>query len=155
MVKIDQLDKRILNLIIGNARIPLKDIADECKVSRAAVHQRVMRMIDSGVIIGSGYKIDYKKLGYTTCTYIGIKLEKGSLYGKVASQIEKIPEVIECNYTTGPYSLLLKLYAKDNDHLMKILSQRLQCIEGIAATETMISLTETFSRPFHVDEENA
>ena len=148
MVKIDQLDRSILNLIIDNARVPFKDIADMCGVSRAAVHQRVTRMIENGVITGSGYKVDYKKLGYTTYTYVGIKLEKGSLYKEVAAQIHDIPEVVECHYTTGLYSILIKLYARDNDHLMKILSEQLQEIRGVVSTETMISLTETFSRSF-------
>ena len=80
MEKIDKLDRQILNIISKNARIPFKDVAEECGVSRAAIHQRVQRMIDMNVIVGSGYHINPKILGYNTCTYIGVKLERGSMY---------------------------------------------------------------------------
>ena len=150
MLKIDQLDRKILNIIIANARAPFKDIAEECGVSRAAVHQRVQRMTEAGLILGSGYNVDYKKLGYTTYTYIGIKLEKGSLHRSVMERFKAIPEIVECHYTTGPYSMLIKLYAKNNDHLMWILSEKIQEIPGVVSTETMISLAENFSRSFQI-----
>ncbi len=151
---IDRLDRKILNVILNNARTPFKDIADVCGVSRAAVHQRVMRLIEKKVVVGSGYKVDSRKLGYTTFAYIGMKLERGSLYQKVTDQIKTIPEVMECHYTTGPYALLIKVSAKDNDHLMKILSEKIQIIEGVVSTETLISLAEAFARPFHVNEDD-
>ena len=118
MEKIDDLDRQILNIITKNARIPFKDIAEDCEVSRAAIHQRVQRLIDTGVIVGSGYHVNPKTLGYQTCTYIGIKLEKGSMYATVVPELEKIPEVVECHFTTGPYTMMVKLYAKDNEDLM-------------------------------------
>ena len=90
MEKIDSLDKQILEIISQNARIPFKDVAAECGVSRAAIHQRVQRLIDLGVIIGSGYHVNPKSLGYSTCTYVGIKLEKGSMYKSVVAELEKI-----------------------------------------------------------------
>ena len=102
MEKIDNLDKQILEIISQNARIPFKDVAAECGVSRAAIHQRVQRLIDLGVIIGSGYHVNPKSLGYSTCTYVGIKLEKGSMYKSVVAELEKIPEIVECHFTTGP-----------------------------------------------------
>lgn len=148
MIKIDSLDRRILNLIINNARTPFKEIADACGVSRAAVHQRVQRMIESGVITGSGYVLDYKALGYTTITYIGIKLEKGSLFREASHKLKAIPEIVECHYTTGPYAMLIKLVSRDNAHLMEILSRLIEEIPGIKSTETMISLQEYFTRPF-------
>ncbi len=109
MEKIDNLDKKILEIISNNARIPFKDVAAECGVSRAAIHQRVQRLIDMGVIVGSGYHVNPASLGYTTCTYVGIKLEKGSMYKGVVQEFLKIPEIVECHFTTGPYTMLVKL----------------------------------------------
>ncbi len=114
MEKIDSLDRQILEIISQNARIPFKDVAAECGVSRAAIHQRVQRLIDLGVIIGSGYHVNPKSLGYRTCTYVGIKLEKGSMYKNVVAELKKIPEIVECHFTTGPYTMLTKLYSRDN-----------------------------------------
>ena len=118
MEKIDNLDRQILEIISQNARIPFKDVAAECGVSRAAIHQRVQRLIDLGVIVGSGYHVNPKSLGYRTCTYVGIKLEKGSMYKTVVAELGKIPEIVECHFTTGPYTMLTKVYARDNEHLM-------------------------------------
>ena len=92
MEKIDNLDKKILEIITGNARIPFKDVAAECGVSRAAIHQRVQRLIDLGVIVGSGYHVDPKTLGYSTCTYVGVILERGSMYKRVVEELNHIPE---------------------------------------------------------------
>lgn len=108
MEKIDNLDRKILEIVMRNARIPSKDVAVVCGVSRAAIHQRIQRMIDLKVITGSGYHVNPKVLGYTTCTYIGVKLEKGSMYKDVVPELEKIPEVVECHFTTGPYTMLIK-----------------------------------------------
>ena len=120
MKKIDNLDRQILEIISQNARIPFKDVAAECGVSRAAIHQRVQRLIDLGVIVGSGYHVNPKSLGYRTCTYVGIKLEKGSMYKAVVTEMQKIPEIVECHFTTGPYTMLTKVYARDNEHLMDL-----------------------------------
>lgn len=143
MEKIDSLDKKILEIITRNARIPFKDVASECGVSRAAIHQRVQRLVDMGVIVGSGYHVDPMTLGYNTCTYVGITLERGSMYKRVVSEFEKIPEIVECHFTTGPYTMLIKLYARDNAHLMELLNNRLQEIEGVISTETLISLKQS------------
>ena len=109
MEKIDNLDRQILEIIMLNVLIPSKDVAAECGVSRAAIHQRIQRMIDMHVITGSGYHVNPKSLGFRTCTYIGVKLEKGSMYRDVVPELEKIPEVVECHFTTGPYTRLGKL----------------------------------------------
>lgn len=146
MEKIDNLDRQILDIITQNARIPFKDVAAECGVSRAAIHQRVQRLVDLGVIIGSGYNINPKTLGYRTCTYVGIKLEKGSMYKGVVDQIEMIPEIVECHFTTGPYTMLTKLYARDNEHLMELLNNKIQEIPGVIATETLISLEQSIKK---------
>jgi Lrp/AsnC family transcriptional regulator, regulator for asnA, asnC and gidA len=147
---LDDIDLKILDIIIQNARIPFKDVADKVGVSRAAVHQRVNRMIDDEIITGSGYNIDPKKVEYGTCSYMGIYLEKGSLYSEVVEKLELIPEVVECHYTTGQYAIFIKVYAKNNEHLKSILSGKIQKINGIASTETFISLEESFKRTIPV-----
>ena len=146
MEKIDELDRKILDIITKNARIPFKDVATDCDVSRAAIHQRVQRMIDMGVIVGSGYDVNPKALGYQTCTYIGITLEKGSLYSQVVPELEKISEVVECHFTTGPYTMMVKLYARDNEHLMQLLNGKIQSIKGVLSTETLIALEQSIKR---------
>ena len=146
MERIDSLDRRILEIISQNARIPFKDVAAECGVSRAAIHQRVQRLIDLGVIVGSGYHVNPKSLGYSTCTYVGVKLEKGSMYKDAVAQLHNIREVVECHFTTGPYTMLIKLYARDNEHLMELLNSQIQEIPGVTATETLISLRQSVKR---------
>ena len=146
MEKVDALDKRILELISCNARLPFKDVAAKCGVSRAAIHQRVQHLIDMKVIVGSGYHVDPVMLGYNTCAYVGITLEKGSMYKEVVKEFQKIPEIVECHFTTGPYTMLLKLYARDNAHLMELLNGGLQEIPGVIATETLISLRQSIKK---------
>lgn len=151
MEKIDKLDRRILGIIMRNARIPSKDVAAECGVSRAAVHQRIQRLVDMNVIVGSGYRVNPNILGYRTCTYIGLKLERGSMYKLVVPELEKIPEIVECHFTTGPYTMMCKLYARDNEHLMELVNGRIQEIPGVCETETLISLEESFSREIPIE----
>jgi len=148
--KIDNLDRKILNIVMNNARIPSKDVAIQCGVSRAAIHQRIQRLIDLGVIVGSGYNVDPRLLGYNTCTYVGVKLTKGSMYREVVRELDKIREVVECHFTTGPYSMLIKVYAKDNQHLMELLNNHIQHIPGVTETETLISLEESIQRQINV-----
>lgn len=150
MEKIDNLDKKILSILSKNARVPFKDVAAECGVSRAAIHQRVQRLIEEGVITGSGFDINPKSLGYRTCTYIGITLERGNMYKDVVERMEHIPEVVECHFTTGPYTMLAKLYARDNEQLMELLNGQLQSIPGVVATETLISLEQSVKREIPV-----
>jgi len=129
MERIDNLDRQILEIISQNARIPFKDVAAEL-----------------GVIVGSGYHVNPKSLGYRTCTYVGIKLEKGSMYKAVVAELQKIPEIVECHFTTGPYTMLTKLYACDNEHLMDLLNNKMQEIPGVVATETLISLEQSIKK---------
>lgn len=143
---IDNLDKRILQIVMHNARIPTKDVALVCGVSRAAIHQRIQRMIELGIITGSGYNVNTQLLGYSTCTYIGVNLERAALYSTVVQEFEKIPEITECHFTTGPYTMLIKLYAKDNQHLMELLNKKIQMIPGVVGTETLISLDHSIKR---------
>ena len=144
--KIDRLDRQILSIISKNARMPFKDVAEICGVSRAAIHQRVQRLMEMDVILGSGYHINPKILGYETCTYIGVKLERSAMYASVVPELEKIPEIVEINFTTGPYTMMVKLYARNNEHLMELLNGKIQQVPGVTETETMISLRESLKR---------
>ncbi len=151
MDKIDKLDKKILGILSANARLPFKDVAAECGVSRAAIHQRVQHLIENGVITGSSFEISPKALGYTTCTYVGMDLERGSMYRDVVNRLTTIPQVVECHFTTGPYTMLVKLYAKDNEQLMDLINGKLQSIPGVVSTETLISLEESVHRNIPID----
>ncbi len=155
MDKIDKLDKKILSILSKNARIPFKDVAAECGVSRAAIHQRVQHLIESGVITGSSFDINPKSLGYSTCTYVGINLERGSMYKDVVERLNHIPEIVECHFTTGSYTMLVKLYAKDNEQLMDLLNNKMQSIPGVVSTETLISLEQSIKReiPVKIEED--
>ena len=155
MEKIDNLDRKILSILSKNARIPFKDVAAECGVSRAAIHQRVQHLIEGGTITGSGFDINPKCLGYSTCTYVGLNLERGSMYKEVVKELLEIPEIIECHFTTGPYTMLVKLYARDNEQLMDLLNNRMQGIKGVVSTETLISLEQSIKReiPVHLEEQ--
>ena len=146
MEKIDELDRKILRVITENARTPFKDVAEECGVSRAAVHQRVQKMLDNGVILGSGYQVNPKMLGYNLCVLIGITLEKGSMYKDVTKALERIPEVVETQFTLGAYSMMVKVYAKDDRDLMRILNRQIQEINGVANTETLTCLDQKIYR---------
>lgn len=151
MEKIDQLDRKILRIISQNARMPFKDVAEECGVSRAAIHQRVQRLIDMNVITGSGYIVNPKMLGYQICVYIGITLERGSMYKEVVQELEKIPEIVESQYTLGHYTILIKLYAKNDEHLMDLLNGKIQEIPGVASTETLTSLDQRIRRTIPIE----
>lgn len=146
MKKVDLLDLKILQIISVDARVPFKEVAEVCGVSRAAIHQRVQRLTEAGIITGSGYNVYPKHIGYSTCTFVGIKLERGSMYNEVAAELIKIPEIVECHFTTGPYTMLIKLYSRDNEHLMELLNNRIQEIPGVISTETLISLEQSFTR---------
>lgn len=139
-LQIDSLDRKILSILIKDARTPFLEVARECNVSGAAIHQRVQRLIRLGVISGSQFILEPKKLGYHTCAYIGIFLENASLFNDVSEKLLKIPEITQCHYTTGQYSMFIKVYTRDNEHLKDVLSDKIQAINGISRTETFISL---------------
>jgi len=143
---IDELDQKILKLITQNARIPFLEVARECGVSGAAIHQRVQRLLNLGVVTGSEFILSPEKLGYNTCAFMGIYLEKASFHKQVVEQLKKIPEIIECHYTTGQYAIFLKIQTKTNKHLKQIIDDDFQKIEGIARTETFMSLLVEFER---------
>lgn len=150
MERIDNLDRKILKILSTNARIPFKDVAEVCGVSRAAIHQRVQHLIENNVITGSKFEINPKSIGFNTCTYVGITLERGSMYKDVVERLRQIPEIVECHFTTGPYTMLVKLYASTNDQLMNLLNDQMQNIPGVVATETLISLEQSIKREIPV-----
>lgn len=143
--ELDQLDEKILKLIVNNARIPFLEVARECGVSGAAIHQRVQKLIQSGVIKGSEFIVDTEKIGYETCAYIGLYLKNPSSYDYAVGELEKIPEVVECYYTTGEYDLFIKVYARNNHDLMNLIHNKLQPI-GLSRTETLVSFKEAFRK---------
>ena len=143
---IDELDEKILKLITKNARIPFLEVARECGVSGAAIHQRVQRLLNLGVVSGSEFIVNPQKMGYFTCSYMGIHLEKAKFHKQVVAELTKIPEVVECHYVTGTYAIFIKVQTKTNKHLKKLIDEDLQEIEGISSTETFISLEMEFKR---------
>ena len=145
--QIDRLDKKILQMISQNARIPFLEVARECNVSGAAIHQRVQKLINIGVIKGSEFIVDTYKIGYQTCAYVGITIKDMSYFKDVIEALKNIPEVVECHSTTGRYTMFVKIYAKDNRHLMNIIIEKITPIPGIGNTETfLVSLDEIFNR---------
>jgi Lrp/AsnC family transcriptional regulator for asnA, asnC and gidA len=150
--QIDSLDRKILSILIKDARIPFLEVARECGVSGAAIHQRVQRLIRLGIISGSQIKLEPRKLGYHTCAYVGIFLDHAGLFKEVSSNLIKIPEIVQCHYTTGQYAMFIKVYARDNEHLKKVLADKIQAIKGISRTETFISLDVLVDRQLPVME---
>jgi len=149
--QIDRLDKKILQLISKDARIPFLEVARECNVSGAAIHQRIQKLRNLGVIKGSEFLIDTYKIGYQTCAYIGIVLSDLKKFNHVVDELKKVPEIVECHYATGKYSMFIKIYAKDNRHLLQIILENLATIDGVEHTETFqISLDEIFKRQLNV-----
>ena len=148
--KVDSIDQKILSSLVKNARMPFLEIARECGVSGAAIHQRVRKMEDAGIIVGSQLIVKPKALGYDICTFVGIELAQSNLYDPVIEALKLVPEVVECHFITGKFSILIKLYCHDNDHLMEILINTLQNIPGIVRTESMISLDQAFERQVYV-----
>jgi len=138
----DDIDINIINSLLANSRIRTNALSEPLKISSVATQQRIEKLENQGIIKGYTAKIDYRKLGYSTIAYIGIFLEKAKLYTEVISQLNKVPEIAEAHFTTGNYSIFAKILAKDNHHLMEILNTQIQSINGIARTETFISLEE-------------
>lgn len=142
----DKTDIKILNSLLDNSRNSATNIAKATKVSNVATQQRISKMEEAGVIKGYTAILDYTKIGYKTVAYIGIFLEKARNYNDVIKKLNMVPFIAEAHFTTGNYSIFAKIYAKDNIHLMEILSQNIQNIEGIARTETFISLQEGINK---------
>mgnify|MGYP003116279611 FL=1 len=145
-IKIDGIDKKILRFLMSDARKPVLEIARKIGISGAAIHQRLRKLEASGLIAGSKFIINPKVLGYTTMAYIGIYLDKAMSNPLAVKELKKIPEVLECHYTTGNWSILIKVLCRDNEHLMNVLNRDIQQIEGVSRTETFISLDQQLDR---------
>ena len=146
VIRIDGIDKIILNNLMEDARMSINQLAKLVGISGAAVHQRLKKLEKAQLIQGSQMKVNPKKLGYTTLAFVGIYLDKAMNNPSAVEQLRKINEVIECHYTTGNWSILVKILCKDNEHLMNLLNNQIQKIEGISRTETFISLDQQISR---------
>ena len=144
-LNLDSLDEKILQMIASNARIPFLEVARACRVSGAAIHQRIQKLVKLGVLKGSQYILDPEKIGYDTCAYMGLFLKDPSDFDRVVAALEQIPEVVECHYTTGDYDMFIKIYARNNNHMLSIIHDKLQPL-GLQRTETIISFHEAFSR---------
>lgn len=150
-ISIDDVDRRILSFLIRNARMPFQEIARECGISGAAIHQRVRKMEDSGVILGSVIQVNPKALGYDVCAVIGIRISDPTKNIETVERIRQVPEVVECHFITGKYNALIKMYCADNQHLMRTIFDRILSIPGISQTETFISLSQSFERQVDID----
>ena len=142
---LDALDKKILRLIAEDARIPFLEVARSCNVSGAAIHQRIQKLNNLGVLKGSQFVIDPEKIGYETCAFVGLNLKHPEHFVDAMEELKKIPEVVECHYTTGNYDMFVKIYALNNHHLLNIIHDKLQPL-GLSRSETILSFNSAFSR---------
>ena len=152
-LQIDSLDKKILSFLMRNARMPFLEIARRCNVSGAAIHQRVNQLVANRIVSGSQFQVNPAGLGYGTCAFIGlvINLVSTSTHEEVFRRITRIPEITECHHVTGKYSLFVKIYAKNNEHLRKLITDHIQSIPEVTNTETFISLEVGFQRKLPVE----
>ena len=152
--KIDAIDQKILSFLVKNARMPFLEISRECGISGAAIHQRVRKMEQMGIITGSRLQVKPQALGLNVCAYLGITLAKADEYHGVIEALRRLPEVVECQFITGKHSLLIKIYCFDNNHLLNVIVDTIQNIPGIASTETLVCLREEFERQVWVNTED-
>lgn len=148
--ELDIVDRQILSILMKNANTPYTDIAKNIHVSGGTVHVRMRKLEEMGIVTGAILSIDYTKLGYDISAFLGIYLDKSSLYDEVAEQLKKIPEVVEAHYTTGLYSIFAKVLCRDTSHLKAVLHDKIQKISGIQRTETFITLQESINRPINI-----
>ena len=149
--QLDKLDEQILKMIATDARIPFLEVARACNVSGAAIHQRIQKLTTLGILKGSQYIIDPEKIGYETCAYLGIYLKDPESFEYARAGIELIPEVVVCHYTTGKYDMFIKVYARNNAHLLSLIHEKLQPL-GLSRTETLISFHEAMNRQMPIPE---
>ena len=142
---LDSLDKKILNLIANNARIPFLEVARAGNVSGAAIHQRIAKLTAQGVLKGSEFIIDPERIGFETCAYVGLYLKHPEKFDEVVEKLKKIPEVTECHYTTGGFDMFIKIYARNNHHLLNIIHDKLQPL-GLSRSETIVSFNAVIDR---------
>jgi Lrp/AsnC family transcriptional regulator for asnA, asnC and gidA len=152
--QVDAIDQKILSYLVKNARMPFLEIARECGISGAAIHQRVKKMEDAGIIAGSRMNVKPKALGFDVCAFVGVQFSESNQYHGVIEALKQMPEVVECHFITGGYALLLKIFCRDNEHLMEVLVKNIQNIPGISNTETFISLDQTIERQVYVKDKH-
>ncbi|MCD8072025.1 MAG: Lrp/AsnC ligand binding domain-containing protein [Alistipes sp.] len=150
-VNIDAIDRKILQYLIKNARMPFLEIARECGISGAAIHQRVKKLDDAGVILGSRLEVEPSALGFDVCAIIGIKISDPGMNFETVKRLREIPEIVECHFITGNYNILIKVYCTNNEHLMSTIFKGVLSIPWISDTETFISLSQAFSRQVDVE----
>lgn len=148
--QVDAVDQKILSYLVRNARTPFLEIARECGISGAAIHQRVRKLEEAGIIVGSQFLVRPSALGFNVCAFVGVQLEQANMYSDVVVQLRSISEVVECHFVTGEFVVLLKVYCRDNDHLMHILVDTIQNIPGVSRTNTFMSLDQAFERQVYV-----
>ena len=146
-LKVDNVDLKILEILMQDAKKPYTEVAKKAFVSGGTVHVRMKKMEQMGIVKGSQLIVDFSKLGYDITAFLGIYLEKSSLYHEVASKLREIKEIVNIHYTTGSWSIFVRIHCKDTKHLREVLSEKIQKINGIERTETFISLEESFNRP--------
>ena len=153
MVKtaLDATDRKILRYLIKNARTPFLEIARECGISGAAIHQRIKKLEDMGVIQGSRLVVAPKSLGFDVCAFISIRVSDITQQQDTVERLKEIPEIVECHYITGSYNLMVKLYCIDNEHLMRTIFDKILHVQGVSSTQTYMSLNESFQREIYVD----
>ena len=149
-VFIDGIDKKILRALMQDARTPILEIARGVGISGAAIHQRLRKLEKSGLLAGSKFIVNPKILGYTTMAFVGVYLDKAVSNPEAVKQLKRIPEVIECHYTSGNWSIFIKILSKDNEHLMHVLNTQIQSITGVSRTETFISLQQQIDRQIKI-----
>lgn len=145
-LKLDDLDFQILNILFTDSRTPFLEIARQCDVSGGTIHVRMKKMEDLGIIKGTKLIVDPSKLGYDVCCFIGIHLEKASCFNSVLEEMKKINEIVELHYTTGSYSILMKVLCKNMSHLQDLIMNKIQSIDGVQSTNTFISLLKPIDR---------
>ncbi len=143
---LDPLDFKILEILVADANLPYTEIGQRLDVSGGTVHVRMKKMESLGIVKGAQLLIDYAKIGWDISAFLGIYLDKSSLYEDVAKQLEEIPEVVNIHYTTGIYSIFAKIICRDTQHLREVLHDKIQRVKGIQRTETFISLQESLIR---------
>jgi Lrp/AsnC family transcriptional regulator for asnA, asnC and gidA len=148
--EIDQLDRKILTILMQDAVVPYTEIAKQLDVSAGTIHVRMKKMVDLGVVTGSQLIINPAVVGYDICAFIGVFLDKGSAYLDVREQMKAIPEIVELHYTTGIYSIFAKVLCRDTNHLREVLNEKIQPMSGIQRTETFITLEQGFSRQINI-----
>ena len=148
---LDSTDRKILRFLIKNARTPCLEIARECGISGAAIHQRIKKLEDMGVIQGSRMVVEPKSLGFDVCAFISIRVADLTRQHDTVELLKQIPEIVECHYITGSYNLMVKIYCIDNEHLMQTIFNKILLVQGVSSTQTYMSLNETFRREIYVD----